>query len=193
MADTPESKPPFWSSLPGIFTGLGGLVVALTGLITVLVQTGVIDSKPNSNAVPPVNTAVTHASGPPTSPSPNAEHDRYKHLTGRWEVIEEQSPEFGGAKINWQYDAAVSGNVLTLTGKMHSFNGKELNSEQKAIRSTYVTTLMGWTGMGEFKKTEKGVTMSYPATIRFEDDQSTLHGTIDIKGQQACSLTGRKL
>lgn len=193
MADTPESKPPFWSSLPGIFTGLGGVLVALTGLITALIQTGVIDPKANSKAVPPVNTAVTHASGPPASPSPNAENDHYKALIGKWEVIEERSPEFGGAKITWLYDAAVSGNVLTLTGKMRAFNGKDLSPEQKGIRSTYVTTMMGSTGVGEFQKTEKGVTMSYPATIRFEDDQSTLHGTIDIKGQQACSLMGRKL
>jgi hypothetical protein len=193
MADTPESKPPFWSSLPGIFTGIGGVIVALTGLITALVQTGVIPSKTNSNAVPPVNTAVTLASAPASSPGHNAVDDRYKSLAGKWEVIEEQSQEFGGAKITWQFNATVSANELTLSGKMHSFNGKDLSPEQKRIRSTYVTTLMGSTGMGEFKKTEKGVTMSYPATIRFEDDQSTLHGTIDIKGQQACSLTGRKL
>ncbi|MGB7202866.1 MAG: hypothetical protein WBD16_11500 [Pyrinomonadaceae bacterium] len=193
MEDKLESKPPFWSSLPGIFTGIGGVLVALTGLITALVSTGWIGPKANSNAVPPPNTAVTLVSAPAAAASPNAEHDRYKHLTGKWEVIEERSRELGGAKIIWQFNAAVSGNELTLTGKMHSFNGKDLSPEQKGIRSKYVTTLMGSTGMGEFKKTEKGVTMSYPATIRFEDDQSTLHGTIDIKGQQACSLTGRKL
>ncbi|MFN0141282.1 MAG: hypothetical protein ACKVQW_14490 [Pyrinomonadaceae bacterium] len=145
----------------------------------------------NSNTVPPVNTAVTLASAPAASPS--AEHDLYKHLTGKWEVIEERSKELGGAKITWLYDAAISGNVLTLTGKMHAFNGKDLSPEQKGIRSTYVTTLMGSAGVGEFKKTEHGVTMSYPATIRLEDDPTKFHGTIDIKGQQACSLTGRKL
>lgn len=194
MADTPESKPPFWSSLPGIFTGLGGLVVALTGLITALYSTGVIGPKANSNAVPSVDTAVTLTSASTASPSPNAEHDRYKHLTGKWEVIEEQSPKFGGAKITWHFDAAVSGNVLTLTGKILAIDGdKNLNDDEERIRATYVTTLMGSAGVGEFKKTENGVTMSYPATIRLDDDPTKLHGTIDIKGQQACSLMGRKL
>jgi hypothetical protein len=193
MADTPESKPPFWSSLPGIFTGLGGVIVALTGLITALYSTGVIGSKTNSNAVPPVNTAVTLASVPSASPVPSGENENYKRFIGKWEVLEERSKEFGGDKVTWLYDASLSGNVLTLTGKMHAYNGKDLSPEQKSIRSTYVTTMMGLSGVGEFKKTEQGVTMSYPATIRFDDDHSTLHGTIDIKGQKACSLTGRKL
>jgi hypothetical protein len=192
MADTPESKPPFWSSLPGIFTGLGGVLVALTGLITALITTGVIGPKANSNSVPPVNTAVTLASAPAASPS--AEHDRYKHLTGKWEVIEEQSQELGGAKITWHYDAIVSGNVLTLTGKISAIDGdKNLDEQEESIRSTYITTLMGSAGVGEFKKTEQGVTMSYPATIRLDDDPTKLHGTIDIKGQRACSLMGKKL
>jgi hypothetical protein len=194
MADIPESKPPFWSSLPGIFTGIAGVIVASTGLIGVLYQTEMIGSKANSNAVPPVNTAVTLASAPAASPSLNTDNDRYKSLAGKWEVIEEQSEELGGAVITWHYDAAVSGNVLTLTGKILAIDGdKNLNDEEESIRSTYVTTLMGSAGVGEFKKKERGVTMSYPATIRLDDDPTKFHGTIDIKGQRACSLTGRKL
>ncbi len=194
MADTPESKPPFWSSLPGIFTGIGGVLVALTGLITALYSTGVIGSKANSNAVPPVNTAVTLPSAPAASPSPNADNDRYKALAGKWEVIEEPSLEFDNVqKVTWQYDATVSENVLTLTGKISAIDGdKNLDDNEESIRSTYKTTLMGSAGVGEFKKTEHGVTMSYPATIRLDDDLTKLHGTIDIKGQQTCSLTGRK-
>ncbi|MCW5955179.1 MAG: hypothetical protein KIT61_01250 [Pyrinomonadaceae bacterium] len=49
MADTPESKPSFWSSLPCIFTGLGGLIAALAALITALYSTGVIGTKSVSN------------------------------------------------------------------------------------------------------------------------------------------------
>lgn len=49
MADTPESKPSFWSSLPGIFTGLGGLIAAMAALITALYSTGVIGTKSVSN------------------------------------------------------------------------------------------------------------------------------------------------
>lgn len=194
MEDKPGSKPPFWSSLQGILTGIGGVLVALTGLIGALYQTGVIGSKATSNAVPPVNTAVTLASASAASPSPSVEHDRYKHLTGKWEVIEEQSEELGGAVITWHYDAAVSGNVLTLTGKILAIDGdKNLSDEEESIRSTYLTTLMGSAGVGEFKKKERGVTMSYPATIRLDEEPTKFHGTIDIKGQRACSLTGRKL
>ena len=194
MADTSESKPPFWSSLPGIFTGLGGVIVALTGLITALYSTGVIGSKDNSNAIPPANTAVTLASAPTASVSPNADSDRYKTLIGRWEVIEKQRPQFGGAEITWLFEAAIDANVLTLTGKISAIDGNNnLSAKERGIRSTYVTTLMGLTGMGEFKKTKEGVTTSYPATIGFEGDPPILHGTLNIKGQEACSLKGRKL
>lgn len=194
MADTPESKPPFWSSLPGIFTGLGGLLVAATGLVTALYQTGVVGSKTDSNTVQPANAVVTVATVPATSPTLNAESERYKSLTGRWEVIEEQLPKFGGKKITWEYNAAVAGNVLTLSGKILAIDGnKNLKEGMDSVRSTYVTTLMGSAGVGEFKRTENGVTMSYPATIRLDDEPTKFHGTIDIKGQQACSLTGRKL
>ncbi len=192
MAETPESKPPFWSSLPGIFTGLGGLIVALTGLITALYSTGVIGPKDNPNPVPPVNTAVTLTSSTAPSPS-NADNDRYKPLTGKWRVIEQQAEKFGGAEITWDFDATVSGNVLTLKGRILAIDGdKNLDDDEENVRSTYVTTLMGPAGVGEFKKTERGVTTSYPATIRLDDDPTKFHGTIDVKGQQACSLEGRK-
>jgi hypothetical protein len=194
MAETPESKPPFWSSLPGIFTGLGGFVVAVTGLITALYSTGVIGSKDNPNPVPPVNTAVTLASSTAASPSPTpADNDRYKALTGKWRVIEQQAENFGGAEITWDFDATVSGNVLTLKGRILAIDGdKNLDADEENIRSTYLTTLMGPAGVGEFKKTERGVTTSYPATIRLDDDPTKFHGTIDVKGRQACSLEGRK-
>ncbi len=199
MADKTESKPPFWSSLQGILTGIGAVIVAITGLITALYSTGAIGSRSNTNTTRPANTAVALSSAhspsvPSPSSSPKAENDRDKMLTGKWEVIEERTEEFGGAKVTWLFDASVSDNVFTLTGKISAFNGKEPTSEQKAVRSTYVTKLTGMSGMGEFKKTEQGVTTSYPASIRLEnDEQPTLHGTIEIKGQPACALTGRKL
>jgi hypothetical protein len=196
MADTPESKPPFWSSLPGIFTGLGGLIVAVTGLITALYTTGVIGPNANSNAVPPVNIAVTPTSTPigAPSPSPSPDNDQIKHLTGRWEVIEERSERFGGDKITWAYDATVTGDELMFKGRILSVNGEDPKEDDKSVRSTYRVKMMGLSGLGEFRRTEKsGVTMSYPATIRLDEDPNAFHGTIDIKGQAACSLTGRKL
>lgn len=194
MPDTHESKPPFWSSLPGIFTGLGGLIVAVTGLLTALYSTGVIAPRADSNTVPPVNTAVTLAAAPPASPSANADDVRYKALTGEWEVIEERSEQFGGDKITWAYDATVAGDELTFKGKVLAVNGREPNENDKSVRSTYSVKLMGASGVGEFRRTEKsGVTMSYPATIRIDEEPNTFHGTIDIKGQQACSLMGRRV
>lgn len=196
MADTPEFKTPFWSSLPGMFTGLGGLIVAVTGLITALYTTGVIGPNANSNAVPPVNAAAALAStsGGSPEPSPGRENDHNIGLTGRWEVIEERSAQFGGGKITWVYDAAVAGDELIFKGKISSVNGKDPTGDDKSVRSTYRVKMLGSSGMGEFRRTEKsGVTMSYPATIRIDEEPNTFHGTIDIKGQPACSLTGKKL
>lgn len=196
MAETPESRPPFWSSLPGIFTGLGGMIVAVTGLITALYTTGVIGPNANSNAVPPVNTAVTLTSTPlgAPSPSPRLNNDQNVNLTGRWEVIEERSEQFGGDKITWAYDATVAGDELIFKGRIVSVNGEDPKEDDKSVRSTYRLKMMGLAGIGEFRRTEKsGVTMSFPATIRLDEDPNAFHGTIDIKGQPACSLTGRRL
>lgn len=195
MADTPESKPPFWSSLPGIFTGLGGLIVALTGLITALYSTGMIGSKPDSN-ISPINTAITLVSAPAASPSPShpPRSDANGHLAGKWQVIEERSKEFGGEKIIWAFDATVAGDELLFKGKITSVNGNDPNDADTSVRSTYRVKMMGSEGMGKFERTEKnGVTMSYPATLRLDEEPNAFHGTIDIKGQTACSLTGRKL
>ena len=200
MADKPEetsaSKPPFWSSLPGIFTALGGVIVALTGLVTALYTTGAIGSKANSNTAPQANTAVTLSSVPAASPAPNAESDRYKTLTGKWVVTEEPSLDFDDVKkVTWQYDAVVSGNVLTLMGKISAIDGdKNLSDDEEGVRSTYVTTLIGLSGVGEYKvkKTEEGTTTSYPATIRFDDNLTKIIGSVEIKGQQPVSLSGKK-
>lgn len=192
MEDKPESKPPFWSSLPGIFTALAGIIVAVTGLITALYTTGVIGSKANTNTASPANTSVALAS----APSLNEENDRSKKLTGKWEVIEEPSLDFDNVeKVTWQYDAVVSGNVLTLTGKISAIDGdKNLSNDEEGYRSTYVTTLIGLSGVGEYRiKTGQGITTSYPATIRFDDNPTKFQGSVDIKGGQASSLSGKKL
>ncbi|MEP6788727.1 MAG: hypothetical protein ABJB40_09875 [Acidobacteriota bacterium] len=196
MAANTEPNPPFWSSLQGILTGVGGVLVALTGLVTALYTTGAIGSKATSNSVPPVNTAVTQSAVPAAAAAPNAESDRYKSLTGKWVVTEEPSLDFDEVKkVTWQYDAVVSGNVLTLTGKISAIDGdKNLSENEEDIRATYVTTLIGLSGVGEYKvkKTEEGTTTSYPATIRFDDNLSKIIGSVEIKGQQPVSLSGKK-
>ena len=152
MADEPTSKPPFWTSLPGIFTGLGAVIVALTGLITALYSTGVIGSKATPNTVaPPANTSVALAATPAAN---NAESDRYKTLAGKWEIVERPSRDFEGEKkVTWRYDAAVSGNVLTLTGKILAIGvDKNLSEDEERIAATFVTTLIGSGGVGEYRE-----------------------------------------
>lgn len=194
MADQTESKPPFWSSLPGMFTGIGAVIVAMTGLITALYSTGVIGSKAssNSNAVPAVNTSVALAASPASN---NAESERYKALAGKWEIIETPSRDFEDVpKVTWRYEATVSGNVLTLTGKILAVGvDKNLSEEEESISSTFVTTLIGSGGIGEYRvKRMDGTTVVNDATIRLTDDLKQFQGKIDAEGE-TYKLTGRKL
>ena len=198
MEDKTESKTPFWSSVPGILTAVGGIIVAVTGLISVLVTTGVMGPKANTNtnSAPPTNTSASLASAPPASPSANAETDRYTALTGKWEIIEEPSQDFDNVKnVTWNYDATVWGNVLTLTGRISAIDGdKNLSKDEEKIRSTLVVTLIGLSGIGEYKsKKADGSTVIIPATVQLEEDLTKLEGRIQIKGQQAYMLDGRKL
>ncbi len=193
MADKPESKPPFWTSLQGILTSIGGVAIALTGLVTALYTTGTIGSKANSNPAPPANTAVTLASVPSASPTPNAENDRYKLYTGKWVVTEEPSLDFGGAKkVVWRYDATVSGNVLTMKGKVSEIDGKKnLPKGAEDIGSTIVVPLVNSKGMGEYKTTKTAG--RYDVSMTLDDaDTPGLHGTIEIAGKPICGLMGKK-
>lgn len=192
MADEPVSKPPFWSSMPGMLTGLGAVIVAATGLITALYTTGVIGSKPgsNSNAAPPANTSVALAPAPV-----NPEHERYKGLAGNWEVIETPSLDFDDVKkVTKRYEATVAGNVLTLTGKILAVGvDKNLSVEEEGITSTLVTTLAGTGGLGEYRvKGMEGTAVVYEATIRLADDLKQFQGKIDYEGK-IYKFTGRKL
>lgn len=196
MADTPESKPPFWSSLPGIFTGIGGVLVALTGLITALYSTGVIGSKASSNAVPPVNTAVTLASVPSPSPTPNAENDRYKLYEGEWEVTENPSLDFEGAKeVKWIYKATVSGNIVTMKGTVSEIDGdKNLRKGGEGaadVNSTIVVQLVDSKGRGEYKTTKTAGRYDLPLEID-DGDPPQIHGSIQKEGRTYCGLMGKK-
>jgi hypothetical protein len=194
MADEPASRPPFWSSVPGMLTGFGAVIVAVTGLVTALYTTGVIGSKPgsNSNAAAPANTTVAIAS----TPAPvNPENERYKNLAGNWEVIETPSLDFDDVKkVTKRYEATVSGNVLTLTGKIVAIGvDKNLTQEEESLNSTLVATLAGTGGIGEYRvKLMNGTTVAYEATIRLTDDLKQLQGKIDYEGTNY-KFTGRKL
>jgi hypothetical protein len=175
-----------------MFTGLGAVIVAVTGLITALYTTGVIGSKANPNAVPPANASAALAASPPAN---SADSDRYKTLAGQWEVTERPSRDFDGEKkVTWRYEAAVSGNVLTLTGKVLAIGvDKNLSEDEERIAATFVTTLIGSSGVGEYRvKRYDGNTVVNDATIRLSDDLKQFEGKFD-SGGKIHTLTGRKL
>lgn len=190
MPDSPESKPHFWSSLPGILTGIGGLIAALTGLMLAWNQ---MSSKPISSDVPPVNAIATLASAPGASPS-NADNDRYKSLVGRWEVTAKGSCFEGLKEATWDLDATVSGNVLTLQGKIDALNGNpNLDENTKKIRAAFVITMNGLGGIGDLKETLGGLSQSYDVSLRLDDDQRSFRGTVGTPPDPPCSLIGSKV
>lgn len=200
MAYTPESKPPFWSSLPGIFTGLAGVIAAITGLITVLYTTGVISPKSDLNAVPPVNSAVTIAStpAPAASPSSDRDNDRYKDLAGKWEVVEAPSQIYDVRdvkSVTWRYEATVSGTLLTLKGKIYAVNkSRNLEADDRLYEANLVTNLKGLNGEGEYTQTNPdGGTYTSDATIQFKDGLKEFDGDVKDGDGKTYKLKGRKL
>ncbi len=196
MADKTESKPPFWSSMPGIFTGLGGVIVALTGLVTALYTTGTIGSNANSNTAPQANTAVTLAAVPSASPTPNAENDRYKMYAGKWEVTETPSMDFAGVKkVKWSYKATVSGDVLTMKGTVLEIDGdKNLRKGGEGagdVNSTIVVHLLNSKGTGEYKTTKTAGSYDLPLALD-DGDPPQFHGSIQKEGKTYCGLMGKK-
>ena len=194
MADEPTSKPAFWTSFPGILTGLGAIIVAVTGLISALFSTGVIgtNANSNSNVAALANAAVVSAA----TPSPiDPEYARYKDLVGKWEVIETPSLDFENVKkVTKIYEAAVAGNVLTLTGRILAVDDdKNLEEDEESLTSTVVATLAGSGGIGEYRvKWTSGTTTVYEATIRLADDLRQFQGKIDFEGT-TFKFVGRKL
>lgn len=186
MADQPTSKPPFWSSLPGIFTGLGAVIVAVTGLITALYTTGVIGSKPSAD---PKAATANNSAAPATNA---AESERYRSLAGTWEVVE--SAPGNDARVTWRHEAAVSGNVLTLTGKIFKIGeDKNLSDEEERMAGSFVITLAGPGGLGEYRfKNADGTSVVRDATLRFSDDLKQFEGKVHAGGQTQ-TYAGRKL
>ncbi|MBV9242948.1 MAG: hypothetical protein JO314_13165 [Acidobacteria bacterium] len=191
--DQAPPKPAFWTSLPGIFTAFGGVIVAITGLITALYSAGVIGQKGNSNRN--ANAATLTANVGANSAVPKAESDRYKNLAGKWEITESPSQIWDKTdQVTWRYDAVVSGNVLTLTGKIVAIDGdKNIPEDTDKISATFTTTMIGSSGVGEYKlKKSDGTAVTADATIRFEDDLSQFKAKFDVSGD-SYTLTGRKL
>lgn len=198
MVDTPESKPSFWSSLPGIFTGLAGVIAAITGLITVLYTTSVIGPKSDSNAVPPPNSAVTVVSTPAASPPSNTDNDRYKDLAGKWEVIEEPSQIYDIREVKsvtWRYEATVSGNVLTLKGKIYAIGkNRTLDADDRRYEANVTTSLKALSGEGDYVQTNPdGGTYTNDAKIQLKDDLKEFVGEVKDGEGNTYKLKGRRL
>lgn len=196
MADAPEQKSSFWSSLPGILTGLGGILVAVTGLITALYSAGIIGKKVDGpDPVSSVNAAVVQPAALAATPNAVSDAERYKTLVGKWEVVEEPSQDFSNVKsVTWQYDATVSANELTLSGKISAIEkDKNLNSRERRISARYVTTLSGLSGKGLYRlKGSDGATWINDATIRLNDGLTEFDGEVDVEGK-IYRLKGRKM
>ena len=194
MANEPASKPPFWTSLPGILTALGGVVVALTGLISALYSSGAIGAR--SNVTANSNIVVqSNSPGPVALAAPKEAAEDYKGLTGKWEVIESPSQYYDKVEqVTWRYEATISGNVLTLKGKLVALDGdKNLPDDGDDLSATCVTTLVGSGGIGEYKlKQPDGSALTSEATIRFDDDMSHFHAKFENSGY-SYTLAGRKL
>lgn len=193
--EKPEKQTAFWSSLPGIMTALGGIIVAVTGLLTALYTTGVIGSKGNSNAAPPLNTAVS-LSAPAASPS-NADNDRYKSLTGQWEVIEKPQQIYSDAKsVTWLYEATVSGNLLTLKGKIQAIDkNRVLSADDRLYEVNIVIKLEGLSGKkGQYTQTNPdGGTYGSDVDITLNADLTEFEGEVEDDEGNTYRLKGRKL
>lgn len=198
MADQSESKPPFWTSLPGMLTGVGAVIVAITGLITALYSAGVIGSKAGSNAKPETVALATSSPGAAnTSPAAApavTEIGAYKALVGKWSVAECPSQYFDQVEcVTWEYDAAVSGNRLTLTVRVIALDeDKNIPAEAERLKATYITTLNDTVGVGEYKlKQPDGSTVTTDVTIQLKEDLSAFIGKFQAGGE-SISLMGRK-
>ncbi len=197
-----ETKPPFWTTLPGIFTGLGGVIVAITGLVTALYSTGAIGAKPAPTPEPMPNTIVSLVSTPappaPAAPVVTETDNRYKPLAGTWQVIEEQPGDVGGAILTWNYTVTVSGNKLTLTGKLIRYNGDaEMPATKKGMTSKTMLLINDLESSGIvasgmlYQRFQNGSGISNPASIVLAEDLTTFTGTLIVEGHK-CILTGTK-
>lgn len=184
MAESSESKPAFWSSLPGILTGVGGVIVATTGLITALYSAGVIGPNSNTNSSAnanantglQLNSAAPLAAIPSPMPAVNPDLERYKNLAGKWKVAESppQDTYFSNTPtVTWGYDAVVKGNSVIFTGKILYVDhpNDKPNKDEAALDATLEMTLNGLSGNGTYTFTPmEGEDVSRDATVRFKEN-----------------------
>lgn len=145
-----------------------------------------------------MNSSVTMATSP--SPSPTPDNDRYKALIGKWRVTEEPplDPYFAEVdRVTWDYDAEVTGNELTLTGRILFISNVDdkPNKDEQRIRATLRTTLTGLSGEGSYEFTRiEGDPVDNGAMIRLKDNLREFG--VEVKNEadaMSQRLKGRKL
>lgn len=118
MPNDKESKPSFWSTLPGILTALGALTGASAALITALYTTGVIGSKNKLPDNPPAINSPTAESSPNNKnklePAVPAEPSR-DFMVGRWQAEQEPTAGVlsGGSVLDFLDDGTFDGTATT--------------------------------------------------------------------------------
>jgi hypothetical protein len=162
MPDDKESKPSFWTTVPGVLTGLGAIMAASAGLLTALYTVGVIGSRNKQ----PDN--LPHASSTAAEPSParaiqpqqtgGVELSR-DFIIGRWEVEQTNGDVSAGTTIDYDDDG-------TFTGRMTRFVGGQGERVQTA-------------GQWRFQKLSKD---TFRLKVRM-DDGSTVTGTFRVIDQ----------
>ena len=119
MPNIKESKPSFWSTLPGILTAVGGIVGASAALITALYSAGVmsIKNKPTDN--PPALSSASPESQSFNSQKPeqttSAEASR-DFMVGRWHVDQTYGETSVRTLVNYEDDGTYHGSTTTFVG-----------------------------------------------------------------------------
>ena len=156
MQNEKESKPSFWSTLPGIFTALAAIITASAGLITVLYTTGVIGSKNKPPDNPPSVSSTPAESQLNNTNKPMASRD---FIIGRWQVELDSGEVSAGTVTNYHADG-------TFTGLATNFVGGSGEKQRTSGR---------W-------KFEKLSSDTFRLTL-WHDDESTWLGTFKIIDQ----------
>jgi hypothetical protein len=162
MPNNQESRPSFWSTLPGILTALGAIIAASAGLITTLYSVGVIGNKnkppdkspvvSNTNLESPSNTSRRFEPNSPsnnlrTPEQPSPTEASRDFMIGRWQVEQASGEVSGGSLMDYEENG-------TFTGSMTVFvNG----SGQKQSR----------TGSWDVQKLSKD---TFRLRLEFDDD-----------------------
>ena len=121
MKKNKESKPSFWSTLPGILTALGATIAAFAGLITALYSAGVIGNKNKPPDNPPtINSAnlesQSNNSQRPEQTTPTEASRNF--IIGRWQVEQTAGEVSAGTVVNYEENGTFGGSMTKFVGSV---------------------------------------------------------------------------